>query len=323
MARSDPHPVHRFKSWQVWPGSFENPPVDGRFPAPEGGRFAITLKTPIASLGSCFAREIKRRLIQRGYNYITEETAHPASIHASAAWERVYSTHCMRQIFEYTFEHWQPALRWWIAPESKRIQDPYRRVILYDDLEQAEDDFARHRRHSRKALSSAEVLILTLGLTEIWQDRHDGSVICLPAGPYVKETGDMSRYRFRVSRYTENLENLERIHDLMAAHNPQCKIIITVSPVNLWATFRRDADVITASCNSKATLRAAADEFTVGHKNVYYFPAFEMATIYQPLSGQSYFSEGRENFHINKPTVKFIMEHFFRFFAAQESSAKS
>jgi len=318
MARSDVHPGHRFEKWQVWPGSFENPPVDGNFPAAEAGRFTISASTPIASMGSCFAREIKRRLIQRDFNYITEETYHPASLHASAAWERVYSTHCMRQIFEYTFEQWNPDLRWWIAPESKKIQDPYRRVILYDNLKEAEEGFEQHRMHSRKALEKAEVLILTLGLTEIWEDTIDGSVICLPAGPYVNEGGDMSRYRFRVSRYEDNLKNLERIHEIMAAGNPDCKILITVSPVNLWATFRRDIDVISASCNSKATLRAVADEFAVCHENVYYFPAFEMATIYQPPSGQTYFSEGRQNFHINKPTVKFIMQHFFKFFSSQE-----
>lgn len=322
MARSDAHPGHRFEKWQVWPGSFENPPVDGNFPAPEAGRFTISQSTPIASMGSCFAREIKRRLIQRDFNYITEETYHPASLHASAAWERVYSTHCMRQIFEYTFEQWNPDLRWWIAPESKKIQDPYRRVILYDNLKEAEEEFEQHRMHSRKVLEKAEVLILTLGLTEIWEDTIDGSVICLPAGPYVNEGGDMSRYRFRVSRYEDNLKNLERIHEIMAAGNPDCKILITVSPVNLWATFRHDIDVISASCNSKATLRAVADEFTVCHKNVFYFPAFEMATIYQPLSGQTYFSEGRQNFHINKATVKFIMRHFFKFFSSQESSTK-
>jgi hypothetical protein len=322
MARSDAHPGHRFEKWQVWPGSFENPPVDGNFPAPEAGRFTISRSTPIASMGSCFAREIKRRLIQRDFNYITEETYHPASLHASAAWERVYSTHCMRQIFEYTFEQWNPDLRWWIAPESKKIQDPYRRVILYDNLKEAEEEFEQHRMHSRKVLEKAEVLILTLGLTEIWEDTIDGSVICLPAGPYVNEGGDMSRYRFRVSRYEDNLKNLERIHEIMAAGNPDCKILITVSPVNLWATFRHDIDVISASCNSKATLRAVADEFTVCHENVFYFPAFEMATIYQPLSGQTYFSEGRQNFHINKATVKFIMRHFFKFFSSQESSTK-
>jgi hypothetical protein len=319
MARSDVHPVHRFQPWQVWPGSFDNPPVDGNFPMPAKLGINISPTTPIASMGSCFAREIKRKLIQKKYNYITEETEHPAAIHASAAWERVYSTHCLRQIFEYTFEEWKPDLRWWKAPKSNKIQDPYRRIILYDTIDEAEQDFAQHRLHSRNALQKAQVLILTLGLTEIWQDQVDGSVICLPSGPYVTEGGDMSRYRFKVSRYEENFRNLERIHEIMAAHNPDCKILMTVSPVNLWATFRTDLDVISASCNSKSTLRAATDDFTLRHENVYYFPAYEMATIYQPLSGLTYFTDGRENYHVNKPTVKFIMRHFFKFYSTKGS----
>lgn len=317
MARSDVHPVHRFEPWQVWPGSFENPPVDGNYPRPAELGLQISRKTAIASLGSCFAREIKRKLIQRNYNYIQEETDHPASIHASAAWERVYSTFCMRQIFEYTWENWQPQVRWWQAPESGRIQDPYRRTIIYDNLEQAESDFAKHRAFSRNALQKADVLIITLGLTEIWQDRRDGSVISLPAGPYVNEGGDMNAYEFRVSRYAENLENLERIQQILRRTNPNCRIIVTVSPVNLWATFRRDLDVISASCNSKSTLRAVADEFCARHDHVFYFPAFEMATLYQPLSGRTFFADGRENFHVNKPTVKFIMNHFFEYYSTE------
>ena len=78
-----------------------------------------------------------------------------------------------------------------------------------NDIVQAEADFAKHRVCSRRALEEAQVLIVTFGLTEIWEDVTDGSAICLPAGPYVNEGGDMSRYRFRVSRYQENLENLE------------------------------------------------------------------------------------------------------------------
>jgi len=70
--------------------------------------------------------------------------------------------------------------------------------------------------------------------------------------------------------------------------------------MHLWATFRQDLDVISASSNSKATLRAAADEFVVGHDNVFYFPAFEMATIYQPITGSTWLTDGKENFHINK-----------------------
>jgi hypothetical protein len=269
-------------------------------------------------MGSCFAREIKTVLLREGFSYITEETDHPASKHASAAWERLYNTFSMRQIFEYTFSDWKPELRWWKAPVSGKIQDPYRRIVLYDSVDQAEHDFANHRACSQRALKKAEALILTLGLTEIWQDRRDGSAICLPGGPYVNEGGDMTRYEFRVSRYGENLENLERVHEIMRVHNPGCKLILTVSPVHLWATFRKDADVMAASCNSKSTLRAVADEFCSRHENAYYFPAFEMATIYRPLIGESIFTEGRENFHVNQATVNFIMKGFFEFFCEDE-----
>ena len=311
MAKS----ILRFDPWQVWPGSFDNPPTDGNFPVPENLSLSISKSTPIASMGSCFAREIRKELLREGFAYITEEAHHPAAVHASAAWERTYNTFSMRQIFEYTFDAWEPEVRWWTAPVSGQVQDPYRRILLYDTVEDAEADFQRHRVFSRRALEKADVLILTLGLTEIWEDGKDGAVICIPSGPYVKEGGDMGRYRFRVSRYDENLENLERIHHLMAGNNPGCRLLITVSPVHLWATFRKDADVISASCNSKSTLRAVADEFVSRHDNVFYFPAFEMATIYRPMTHQSLFADGKENFHVNAATVKFIMGQFFRFYA--------
>ncbi|MEL6188393.1 MAG: GSCFA domain-containing protein [Myxococcota bacterium] len=317
MAFSAVHPTHRFQTWQVWPGSYDNPATVDRYQFAGDPAFAINKQTPIASMGSCFAREIKTVLLRMGFNYIQEEAQHSASVHASAAWERVYSTFSMRQIFEYTFDAWTPELRWWHCPQSGWTQDPYRRTVVYDSLERAVADFEHHRACSRRALTKADFLILTLGLTEVWQDRLDGSVISLPSGPYVKEGGDMSRYEFKVSRYSENLRNLERIHELMATHNPGCKILVTVSPNHLWATFRGDLDVVGASCNSKSTLRAVADEFCDGHDNVHYFPSYEIATITQSLRGQAVYADGPENFHVHPDTVGFIMEQFFQRYAVR------
>jgi hypothetical protein len=319
VARSDVHPKHTFESWQVWPGSYDNPPADGSYPfaGQENSKLVINRETPIASMGSCFAREIKYALLRKGFAYIAEEQEHPASKHASAAWERCYNVFSMLQIFKYTFESWSPRLRWWQCPLSGQIQDPYRRIVLYNSLEEAQADFDRHRRHSRHALEKASVLILTLGMTEIWEDREDGAVIAIPSGPYVDEGGDMNRYRFRVSRFNETLETLEQIHAILSAHNPNCKLVLTVSPVHLWATFRTDMDVISAGCNSKATLRAAVDEFAARYENVYYFPAYEMATIYMPIMKRTYLTEDRENFHINQETIDFIMDQFDRFYCRE------
>ena len=65
--------------------------------------------------------------------------------------------------------------------------------------------------------------------------------------------------------------------DLVRQHNPDLKILLTVSPVPLHATFRGDdMHVVTANSYSKSALRAAADEFCARHpEDVFYFPAYE------------------------------------------------
>ncbi len=317
MAKSDMHPVHRFEPWQVWPGSYGNKFTPGEYPHSHNSGLSIDKSTPIASMGSCFAREIRKVLLRHEYNYILEETEQWAAVHASAAWERTYNTFCMRQIFDYTFNDFKPETRWWVSPETGQVQDPYRRIILYESIDAAQKDFANHIECSKRAITRAKVFILTLGLTEIWESVQDNSVICLPSGPYVNEGGDMSDYRFRVSRYHENLDNLESIYQTLKDNNKDCKVIITVSPVHLWATFRDDMDVISANCNSKSTLRAVADEFVHNHADAFYFPSYEIATSFNQLMNISPFVGGKENFHINQDTVELIMKHFFEYFATQ------
>ena len=316
MAHSDVYPGREFHPWQVWPGSYDNPLAAGRYPRPASTGLKITRQTRIAAMGSCFTREIKDTLIADGYRFLTAEQEHRAARHASAAWERVYNTFCLRQIVRYSFEEWQPDLRWWVAPRTGVVQDPYRRIVVYPTPAQAEADFARHRLCSRRILEEADVLILTLEMTEIWEDTRDGAVISLPAGPYVAEGGDMDRYRFRVSRYRENLENLDYVVSAMARHNPACTVVLMVSPVHLWTTFREDADVVSACGNAKATLRAAADEAAARHANVVYFPALEIATTHRMIHGRPVFAQGRESFHPAADTVGDVMRELYRFYDA-------
>ncbi len=318
MVTCDVYPDRFFHPWQVWPGAYDNPVNADGYPRPLSTGLTISKETPIVSMGSCFSRQIKESLLEDGYNFITEEEGHKAAKHASAAWERVYNTFSMRQIFQYTFEDWQPNLRWWQGPKTGIIQDPYRRIVLYQTMEEAVTDFENHRLCSRRVLEKAEVLILTLEMTEVWEDRADGAVISLPAGPYVSEGGDMSRYRFRVSRYEENMKNMEYIFELMARHNPHCQIILMISPVHLWATFREDADVISAGGNAKATLRAMADECAARHDHVFYFPALEMATTHRMISREPVFAEGRENFHPDTENVRHLMKQFYHFYNADD-----
>jgi len=316
--RSDVHPLRRFHPWQVWPGSYDNPPSDG-YPRCGRGHPLIGTDTPIAGIGSCFIREMKIRLVDQGYTFIQEEAENPIAKHASAAWERLYNLFSLRQVLAYALTGATPEPRWWVAPQSGMVQDPYRRIVLYDGLEEARRDFSAHCLCARKALLKAEILLVSLDYVEIWEDVRNGAVICLPSGPYVVEGGDMSHYRCRVSGVEENLAALEDILRLVRAANPPCRMVLALSPIQQWATFREDADIFAASFHAKAVLRTAAEAFVNRHPEaVSYFPAYEIAMLQRPALGLPVFAHGRENFHVAPETLDAIMREFIRFHSGPE-----
>lgn len=83
---------------------------------------------------------------------------------------------------------------------------------------------------------------------------------------------------FRVASFEENKQNIRRIHDLIRTHRPQAKVIFTVSPIPLKATFR-PVSSITANAVSKALLRGAVDEVyreVQGQGAMFYWPSYEI-----------------------------------------------
>jgi hypothetical protein len=255
--------------------------------------------TPIASIGSCFAREIKDYLTAAGYNYV--QVAHgPHARHGSAAWDRVYNTFCLRQEFERALGVFDPCEAAWRLADGT-LGDPYRKGVHWTDDQTREADLAEHRRTAREALTRARVLIITIGLNEIWYGRDDGSVFFQVPPP---EAFDSERHAFRTATVEENVENLERARALLAEANPDCYVIITVSPVPLRATFSVDQNVIVSDAESKAVLLVAAKELARRHESVDYFPAFEIVRI---VAHDPFLPDNR---HVRPEVVAEIMRVF-------------
>lgn len=260
----------------------------------------INKQTAISSMGSCFARNIAIFLQKSGYNYLVTEFP-PQQ--ASAHWDQVFNTACMRQIFEYTFnKRWNPLVRWW--PKGEMVQDPFRRQILYNK-DTCEVDFQKHKEASYNALANSRVIILTLGLIEIWRDRRDQMTFYQVPSP---KKYDPEIHEFYLQTTQDCINDLERIHTLIQQNNSDASIIITVSPVPLIATFRKGVDPVTANGYSKATLRIAAETFANSHEKVYYFPSYEIITSamkepYEP-----------DNRHVTQDSIKEMMEIFKTWF---------
>jgi hypothetical protein len=280
----------------------------------------IDKNTKIISLGSCFAREIKFWLLNNGFNYLlgedkknpwkskeifTGDNGTSPNEHASIAWERVYNTFTFKHIVDYTFNdtYMDERLIDVNIKGKNYVSDIIRTRILYPNKEIAIQDIKNHIEESRKMFTSADIVIFTLGLTEIWESKKRGIVSSTNPFKHYKLPND---FKFRVSRFNENLENLKYSYEILKKHNKKLKFLVTVSPVHLLATYRNDLDVISASCNSKSTLRAVADEFK-DVEGVTYFPSYEIASIAANLDGVNAFPD---NHHVSKKVVNHIMETF-------------
>jgi hypothetical protein len=117
---------------------------------------------------------------------------------------------------------------------------------------------------------------------------------------------DPSRHKFRVTSVSENKANLFRIYELIKKYRPSAKIIFTMSPIPLVATFR-PIPCLSANSASKAILRAALDEFfqEVQSEGIaYYWPSYE---IVLDIFHQRWFPDRR---HVRREILDFVMTAF-------------
>ena len=70
--------------------------------------------------------------------------------------------------------------------------------------------------------------------------------------------------------------------------NPKIRVLLTVSPVALIATYEK-RHVLVSNAYSKAALRVAADEAQRLHDFVHYFPSYEIIT--SPAAGGRYYED--------------------------------
>ncbi|KTC34977.1 hypothetical protein AO269_21120 [Pseudomonas putida] len=121
-----------------------------------------------------------------------------------------------------------------------------------------------------------DIFVFTLGLTETWRSKKDGSVF--PIAPGVAGgTYDPSKYEFLNLETADIIADLEKFIGHLSEVNPNAKIILTVSPVPLVATYEK-RHVLTSTTYSKSALRSAADAIVRRNIHCDYFPSYEIIT---------------------------------------------
>lgn len=129
----------------------------------------------------------------------------------------------------------------------------------------------------RDGFWAADVVVMTLGLVEVWRDNQSGAWLnCTPP----REVCDFAtRYDVVRTTHAANLDALLRVFALLQTRKRR-RIVCSVSPVPLFATFMEE-DVLVANTYSKSTLRSVVSEAidAVGDGAIDYFPSYELATL--------------------------------------------
>lgn len=251
-------------------------------------RFKVGPSDRIATAGSCFAQHLARVLSQNGFNYYVTETA-PQGMSPETAKEQNYNVYSARygnvytvrqllQLFQRVDGSFVPQDEAWVDRKG-RFVDPFRPQIQPEGYASREDMLAARETHFaavRRMLSDMNVFVFTLGLTEGWRSRHDGAVFPLAPG-VAGGAMDFDRYEFVNFDVNDIVRDMHAVIDRLSVINPSCRILLTVSPVPLIATYE-PRHALVATTYSKSVLRAAADMIQRAYDHVEYFPSYEIIT---------------------------------------------
>ncbi|HEV7280829.1 MAG TPA: GSCFA domain-containing protein [Pirellulaceae bacterium] len=318
------HPYQSIPDTAYWRRSVANLPHRRVDPVVRT-KFRISRTDGIMTLGSCFAQHISRRLERRGYNFLVTETAHPILGTLgpemgygvfTARYGNVYTARQLVQLFDRAYGVFQPADSVWTNGEGKFV-DPFRPQIQPGGFLTAEELLADRERHFacvRQAFETHQVLVFTLGLTELWRSKLDGAAFPLCPG-VAGGTFDSSKHEFHDLSAQEVASDLAEFLKRLLQVNPNTRVLLTVSPVPLVATASSD-HVLVATVRSKSILRVAADVTAGSHDAVDYFPSYEIITG-QHARG-SYFEDDLRS--VTESGVSHVMQVFFRHYGNDDGA---
>ena len=250
-------------------------------------RFRIAKDDRVATAGSCFAQHISNRLSKTGFNYfVTEEGADLTPEERkrrnfgvfSARFGNLYTTAQLRQLFQEAFDQRTPDDAAFERPDGRYI-DPFRPQIEPDGHATIEDVAQARRAHLdavRRMFLDCDVFIFTLGLTEAWRSTTDQSVYPIAPG-VVGGAFDPARHAFVNFDLAAVEADLEAFLADLKQVNPGVRVLLTVSPVPLIATYEK-RHVLVSTTYSKSVLRVVAEQVMRRHDWVDYFPSYEIIT---------------------------------------------
>jgi tetratricopeptide (TPR) repeat protein len=250
----------------------------------QGGDRFLHPQSRIFTMGSCFARNLAKSLAKSGF------AAHHMEIS-----EYINTTFANRVFVDWLRDEA-------IAPAiAERIAE-----LMPPNWSKA---------NTLEVIRGSNVFILTLGVAAAFFDRATGDFV-LPRPSALNSRALAEKYLFRTASVQENVDNVLHLLRFIRSISPDIRIVVTVSPVPLLASFEHES-AVQADCLSKSTMRLVAHEVVnnSGLSNILYWPSFEVFRWGGSNASNYYAADDGAAWHVSEDKVAGTVQAFVEMFS--------
>ena len=212
---------------------------------------------------------------------------------------------------------------------SEYINTTFANRVFVDWLSNSDvDDVVRDRivellppgaskENTLQVIKNSDVFILTLGVAAAFFDRATGAFV-LPRPTALNSRALAEKFLFRTTSVKENVDNVLHLIEFIRSISPEIKIVVTVSPVPLLASFEHEL-AVQADCLSKSTMRLVAHEVVSNSNvpNILYWPSFEVFRWAGSNASNYYAADDGAAWHVSEEKVAGTIRAFVDMFSPE------
>lgn len=279
-------------------------------------KFTLNADDRFFCIGSCFARNIEEHLIYNGVNVLSRKIICPKNEwpHRVNGFVNKFTSHSMRNEIDWVLNASHIGMELFSEQENGWLDLQLCPGVAPVTLERAIERRRYLQQDYFSRLKDASVIVLTLGLNEVWFDRATDRHLNAPPS-YFATRREPDRYELHITDVEENVRELTATYDLIKKISRDVRMIVTVSPVPMSQTFSGQ-DVLIANSYSKSTLRAAAHVFCSMYSDVDYFPSYDIISTSPRKSVYA-----ADCLHVSDSVVGRMMRTFLALYLGIEGSA--
>ena len=219
---------------------------------PNQGLANVAIGEKGVTMGSCFSDDIGKKLGDHKFNVM----ANPFG--------NVYNSVSIHKILSMALEVSVPNEHSFLKRDGTYFHFDFHSDWNNSDRATLTKGISEQLSKLREALLTSKFLIITYGTAWVYENKETKTIV---ANCHKKPQQDFNKFLLTQKMI---IESFERFYEILKKRNPDCQLILTVSPV------RHIKDTLELNSVSKSILRLTCHTLTESFRSVSYFPAFEI-----------------------------------------------